>query len=276
MYIGVDVGGTKVLVATLDEHGVIQESSKFATPSHYPDFLAKLSETVAGFATKDFRAGGIAIPATHIDREHGRALSFGNLPWGEVDIHNDIERILHCPVVVENDAKLGALSEAMLLKDKFQRVLYVTVSTGIGFGLVVGQQIDPNFGDGGGRTFLVEHRGKWQAWEDVASGHAIVKRYGKFAHDITDDTTWKAISRDLAVGLMELIALTEPEVVVFGGSVGVYFERFGDFLAQELKKFETPLVPAPVLQKAQRPEEAVVYGCYDLAEATFGKKAPHA
>lgn len=270
MYIGVDIGGTKTLLATLDEHGVITESRQFPTPKEYHHFLLELRHSVAFLATKEFKAGGVALPATTLDRVHGRGVTFGNLPWRNVSVQADLERLLHCPIVVENDAKLGALSEAMLLKGKFSKVLYVTVSTGIGTGLVVNGKIDTNIGDGGGRLMMLEHNGKLVSWEDFASGHAIVERYGKRAQDITDKATWHAIARNLAVGIIELIALVEPEVIVFGGSVGTYFDRFGSLLTNELKKYETPLLKMPELRAAARPEKAVVYGCYDLAKATYG------
>jgi glucokinase len=158
----------------------------------------------------------------------------------------------------------------MLLKNEYSKVLYITVSTGIGIGLVVDGEIDTSIGDGGGRAILLEHRGQMTPWEDFASGHAIVERYGKRAVDITDETTWGKISRDLAKGLVELIAIVQPEVIVIGGSVGTYFERYGGLLARELASYSVPLVTMPQLQAAQRPEEAVIYGCYDYAKRVFG------
>jgi glucokinase len=95
-------------------------------------------------------------------------------------------------------------------------------------------------------------------------------RYGKKAKDIHDVATWQKISRDLAQGLIELIAVTEPEVIVFGGSVGNYFERYKQQLQAELDRYHLPTLSLPQLRKAQRPEEAVVYGCYDIAKQTFG------
>jgi len=270
MYAGVDVGGTKVLVAVLDEHGVIKEHAKFPTPGNYHEFLDTLAKTVATFTTQEFHAGGVGIPAINFDRTNQRAITFANLPWRNVDIQADAEKILQCPIVVENDAKLGALSEAMMLKDRFKRVLYVAIGTGIGIGLVVNETIDSNIGDGGGRLLLVEHNGKRVSWEAVVSGKAIVKRYGKPARDITEPEIWKTISRELAYGLIELIAMMEPEVIVFGGSVGMYFDRFKELLTLALKKYETPLLKLPALVSAARPEEAVVYGCYDLAKAVYG------
>jgi glucokinase len=64
--------------------------------------------------------------------------------------------------------------------------------------------------------------------------------------------------------------MTQPEVIVIGGSVGSYFDRYGSLLAEEIRKYEMPLVKLPRLLQAQRPEQAVVYGCYDLAKQLYG------
>ncbi len=269
MYVGIDIGGTKTLVAALNNEGVIHESVKFPTPQNYDDFLKELKKTLGTFKTQEFRAGGIGLPATVLDRKHGRAVSFGNLAWRNVPVQHDIALLTGCPMVMDNDAKMAGLSEAMLLRDTFERVLYVTVSTGIGIAFINKCEIDDNFGDAGGKAMLIEHHGKLQPWESFASGHAIVDHYGKRAVDITDTDTWTKISRDLAGGLIELIALTEPEVIVFGGGVGTYFARFGVILADQLSHYDLPLITLPKLRGAQRAEEAVVYGCYDLAKRTY-------
>ncbi|MGC1177183.1 MAG: ROK family protein [Candidatus Saccharimonadales bacterium] len=269
MYVGVDIGGTKTLVAVLDDHGVITEKIKFPTPQKYKVFLEQLATTTKKFSEHNFRAGGVAIPG-RVDHKHGRGIRFGNLPWKDVSIQSDTEKILNCPIVIENDAKCGGLSEAMLLKNEYSKVLYVAVGTGIGIALVVDGMIDSFMGDSGGRSILLEQHGKATSWESFASGHAIVERFGKKASDITDENTWKIVAHDLARGCIELIAITEPEVIVIGGSIGTYFKRYGMFLAAEIEKYHVPLVPLPVIVEAQRPEEAVVYGCYDLAKQIDG------
>ena len=269
MYVGIDVGGTKTLLATLNDDGVIVESDKSPTPKKYEDFLAQVAERLSHFKHHDFRAGGAGLPGT-LDRRRGTILHMGNLPWKNEPIHRDLERIFDCPVVIENDAKMAALSEAMLLKHKYSKVLYVTVSTGIGYGLVVDQKLDSNIGDEGGKDILLEHRGKLMPWEEFASGHALAERYGMRASDITDENTWRTISRYVAQGLIHLIAITEPEIVVIGGGVGTYFDRYGKILDAELKKYDLPSVKMPKLAGAQRPEQAVVFGCYDLAKQVYG------
>jgi predicted NBD/HSP70 family sugar kinase len=271
MYLGIDIGGTKVLIAALDDNGVIKEHIKFPTNQDYPTFLEELKVQINKLEVKDFAATGVGVPGPGLDRAHGRLVNSSNLHWENASIQSDVEDITHVPVAIENDAKLAALSEAMLLKGQFSRVLYVTVSTGIGYGLVVDQDIDTNIGDGGGRTIMLEHDGKVVPWETFASGKAIVERYGKMAKDITDEETWHSITHDLALGFVELIAMTEPEVIVIGGSVGNYFDRYSDLLVKQIAEYHVPLIKMPKLVQAQRPDEAVVYGCYDLAKQRFGK-----
>jgi glucokinase len=273
MYLGIDVGGTKTLIAVLNNHGEIVESRKLPTARNYDHFLLEIRHALAHFKHKEWQAAGVGVPVTVFDRNQEVALAFGNLPWKNVPIRHDLEKLLHCPVVLENDAKLACLSEAMLLRERYDRVLYVTISTGIGYALTVDGQIDTNIGDGGGRSILLEHHGKLVPWETFASGKAIVARYGKRAEDIHDDKTWQAIARDLRLGFLELIAVTQPDVIVVGGSVGTYFERYDKFLTTDLEQYETPSLPIPPLKKAQRPEEAVIFGCYDLAKLTFGNHA---
>lgn len=273
-YLGIDIGGSKTLVATLDHHGVILEKTKFPTPHDYDEFLQELKKTIQGLASKDFEACGVAIPGV-IDRDQGIGRRFGNLPWRNVPIQHDIIRIIHCPVVIEHDPALAGLSEAMLVKD-VRKVLYITVSTGIGAALIVDQEIDENIASSEAGMMLLEHQDKLVPWESFASGSAIVRRYGKMAKDIDDDATWKKIGRDIALGLFQLLAITGPDLVVVGGSVGRYFKNYAPYLKAELKKYDNPLVAIPPIKAAERPDDAVVYGCYDLARAKFPHHKPHA
>ncbi len=268
MYVGVDIGGSKTLIALLDDDGLIVEQTKFPTGSNYDDFLNDASKVIADFNHHDFKAAGVALPGK-LDRREGIGLDFGNLAWQDVHVQADFEKLLSCPVVIENDANLGGLSEAMLAKD-FEKVLYVTISTGIGTGVILRQSIDPIFADSEGGQMQLEYQGKSVIWEDFASGRAMVERFGKQAKDIDDDATWRRIAHDWAKGLIQLIALIQPDLIVLGGSVGVYFDKYEAALTQELKAFNNPLVPIPPLKKAERPEQAVVFGCYDLARSKYG------
>lgn len=267
MYLTVDIGGTKTLLACFDETGTVQEQVKFPTPEDYELFLKSLASTVSELATKDFARACVAVPAK-LDRDKGIALAFGNLTWKDIPVQADIEKIINCPVLIENDANLAGLSEAILVKNEFKKVLYVTISTGIGGGLIINGIIDPNFADSEVGQLLLEHQGKLQDWEDFASGKAIQKKFGKRVSDIDDDDkAWYSIARNIAIGLIDLIATLTPEVIILGGGVGAHLDKFQGKLIEELKIYENPLLTMPPIRQAQRSEEAVIYGCYELLKA---------
>jgi predicted NBD/HSP70 family sugar kinase len=265
MIAAVDIGGTKTLVAVFDEHGTIVEEHKFPTNQDYDVFREDLATNVAELSTPDFSRAVVAIPG-RIDRDNGVGLSMGNLGWKNIPMQAECEKLFHAPTFVENDAKLAGLSEALLIRDRFSKVLYITISTGIGVALIIDGKIDTEIGDRGGSSVLLEHQGKLQAWESFASGKAIVKTYGKHASEIDDPAIWKKIVRDLSVGMIDLIAVLEPEVVVIGGGVGSHFDRFGDQLTEQLRQYEVPMMAIPPILAAKHPEEAVIYGCYEYAK----------
>jgi predicted NBD/HSP70 family sugar kinase len=268
MYLGIDIGGTKTLVASLDKHGVINASVKLPTPKTYTEFLKELAVCVAKISTKKLTAAGVAAPG-RIDRKKGVATNFGNLPWHDVPLQRDVQKLLDCPVVLENDANLAGLAEANLIP-QYACVLYVTISTGIGTGIITDRIIDPEFADSEGGHIMLEHQGKIQMWEHFASGQAIVRRFGKRASEINDQKTWKIIMHDVGLGLYDLIAFIQPDAVVLGGGVLGSYKKFEHLLKAELASYETPLTPIPPILQAQRPDEAVIYGCYHLAKSTYG------
>jgi glucokinase len=263
----IDIGGTKTLLATLSDDGVIAQQHKFPTPKDYDSLLKGFESGLTTFKNQDYKAGGIGLPG-HIDRQRGVSLGSPHVEWGNVPLQADCEKIFQCPFVIENDANMAALSEAMLRQD-YQTVLYFTVSTGIGTGVVRDQKIEPALLKSEGGHIMLPYKDKLVDWEDFASGKAIYERLGKPAADITDEADWKTIARNLSLGFFEHIAILQPDLVIVGGSIGTYFDRYGKYLAAELKRYETPLVPIPEIIQAQRPEEAVIYGCYDLAKQVY-------
>lgn len=273
MYLTIDVGGTKVLVAAFDNEGKIVDSIKFKTPIMYPDFIAELKETVNKVTKNEHpKACAVALPGT-IDRETSTVLYFGNLPWENVHVAQDLSDTIHCPIILENDAKLASLAEADELSDLYSRILYVTVSTGIGFGLVVDGKIDYSVHDAGGKAMMMEHRGKMMPWEDFASGKAIVAQTGKMASEITDNSDWYMVARNIAVGLIELIVTLSPDCIVIGGGVGSHLSKFHEQLHEELELYRNKMITdMPQIRQAKHPEEAVVYGGYLLCKQHESRK----
>ena len=265
MYLAIDIGATKVLLAVFTRDGELVEQLKFATDETYEGLIRDLAVNIAQLSHKEFTQTVVAVPG-RLDRRSGVALAFGNRSWTNVPIKHDVQNIVHSPVAIENDAKVAALSEAVNIKDEFKKVLYVTISTGISAGLVVNGVIDADLADSESGHMRLEHHGKLAMWQDFASGKAIVAKYGKRASEITDPHAWKVIAHNIAIGLVELVAVIQPEVIVLGGGVGTHFAKFKEPLLAELNKYDVPMAPIPPIRRAKHPEEAVIYGCYLLAK----------
>lgn len=265
MYLTIDVGGTKTLLAVFTKDGEIKESIKFKTPVLYDDFRDELAKAVDNLSTDEFDRCCVAIPGK-VDRTRGVGIAFGNLSWTNVPVRDDVMSVIKCEVTVENDCNLAGLYEARQVP-QYQRALYITISTGIGGVIVENGVIEKPTQDAEIGHMLLEHDGSLQRWQEFASGKAIVKKYGKKASEIDADDrgTWYVIARNIAIGLIDVIATLTPDVVIVGGGVGSHFDKFKEPLIEELKIYENPLLRLPDVIKATYPEEAVVYGCYELA-----------
>lgn len=261
----VDIGASKTLIAAFTEDGQIKHEVRLPTPKRYDRFLDEFAKTVKKeFASYGFRTAACSIPGL-VDRKTGTGIDFGNLPWHRVPIKADLSKLLDVPVEVENDTKLAGLSEARELHDKYKKVLYLTLSTGIGSALVSDDHISKDLADSEAGQMIINFDGRLRRWEDFGSGRAFFKRYGKQASDVADPAVWRDFTPSVAQGLGQLLAVIQPDVVIIGGGLGAHFERFGHFLREELEsRYKAKLVDIPPILKAKRPEEAVIYGCYEL------------
>jgi glucokinase len=265
MIIAVDTGGTKTLVALFDEQGMMVQRSRFETPKDYPAYLRELRSSLQPLLKMhSVRACVIAMPG-RIDADSGSVVAFGNLPWKNVRIGNDLGDILqHRPLYLLNDAKLAGLAAA-IAAPHYRRALYITVSTGIGTCFVVDGKIDTILANSEAGQAEVEHDGALEKWEHFASGSAIVRDYGKRASDIDDPVAWKEIAHKICLGLFELNAILQPDVVLFGGGVGAHLSKYKAYIEAELDAHPNPLVNRPVIEEAQHAEDAVLYGGYFYA-----------
>lgn len=269
MYLGIDVGGTKTLLAVFDEKGEILKEFKFPTPKDYQDFLAELEKALEEFKDYQIVACCCAIPG-EVDRKNGLGVRFGNFAWTNIPLLDSIKKITGLSkVYLENDAKLAGLYE-YIAEVNYKNLLYIAIGTGVGIAVVKEGEIQLDVHDLGGHIFMLDHNGQQKTWDEVSSGRSIVSKYGKKASEIDDPEIWQKYVVGLANGLSQLIKTYSPDVVVIGGGVGAHFKKYGQFLLDELnKKAEGRAIP-PVLQ-AKRPEEAVIYGCYDFIRQSLAK-----
>lgn len=265
MYIAIDIGGTKTLVAEFDDQGKIGDSTKFATPLDYPSFLQALKKAVKQLPSRRYKACGIGVRGM-VDRQNGVLKWDSVLNWRDAAIRDDCAKLLKCPTALENDTKLAGLSEALTLEDtSVTKVLYVTISTGIGTALIDSGKIELSVANSEIGKSVYEHEGVMTPWENFASGKAIVEKYGLRASEIDDPAVWKEISSNLAPGFINICAAYAPDIILVGGGVGAHFDKFQKPLLEAMERINHQGIIIPPVIGAKRPEEAVIYGCYELA-----------
>lgn len=141
--IGVDLGGTKMLVGVLDGTEVLWESREASTGQSEDELVELLVREVgeARAARPGATAVGLGIPAT-IDHESGVAVAAVNLPIADLPIRDLISDRVGLPVFVDNDANVAALAESLYGAAKGKPyVVMLTVGTGIGGGLILGGEV---------------------------------------------------------------------------------------------------------------------------------------
>jgi glucokinase len=119
---------------------------------------------------------------------------------------------------------------------------------------------------------LVEFDGMVREWESFASGKAIHATYNSYAKDITNERTWQQIADRISRGFLAVVPMIQPDVIIIGGSIGTYFNRFGTQLEAILREKLPPHIACPTFRQAKHPEEAVLYGCYYYALDTLTDK----
>ncbi|HWM64614.1 MAG TPA: ROK family protein [Solirubrobacterales bacterium] len=142
--IGVDLGGTKMLLGVLDpDSKVVWESRERSTGQGEEELVELLVREIeeARAERSGVEAVGLGIPAT-IDHDKGLAVSAVNLPIENLPIRDLVSERVGLPVFVDNDANVAALAEHRYgAAQGTQNAVMLTVGTGIGGGLVLGGEL---------------------------------------------------------------------------------------------------------------------------------------
>lgn len=149
LVMGVDLGGTQIRAAVLQGAQIRARAATLtgqdATPERVlPRIYATMQEALneAGVTLDEIAGIGVAAPGP-LDNREGILYSPPNLPaWKAVPLREILSQQFHCPIFVENDANAAALGEFLFGAGQGSRdMVYLTVSTGIGGGVIANGQI---------------------------------------------------------------------------------------------------------------------------------------
>jgi glucokinase len=270
LILAADVGGTQMRAALVDVDGVVLVRETAPTPadSHVPGALIDLIAGVGAAAGRsDVSHAVVGLPGA-VDYKEDRLLSAPNLPHGWPDSlsADQLSEHLGLRVYVANDADMAAVGEASFgagagIDDV---VAYLTVSTGIGAGVVdQGRLVRGRHSFGEFGHSVVD----WRAWregapgtlEDLASGSGMARRAREVGIGhvdaqavleaaLRDDVEARAIWEDAvtacAAGMCNLVMAFAPRAVIVGGGIGrrpEFFDPLRELVLQRKEHRPTEL-----------------------------------
>jgi len=191
MYIGVDLGGTKIKVGIVNEEGQIVSSGIINTNSSHndkiimQDMTAEIDRLIKqeGLQRQDIKSIGIGVPGL-VDYEKGSIIYCTNLSWYNVEAVSYLKEHFNIPVYIENDATVAAYAESLFGSTKEAKdSVFLTIGTGIGGGIIINNQIIRGAHGAGseighmviGENFYDCNCGRNGCFETLASATAMIK-----------------------------------------------------------------------------------------------------
>ena len=318
LYAGVDIGGTKLLTLIADAKGTVLAEVRLPTrasadPREVLDDAVRTIESAlaeAGRSRADLSAVGLAI-AGPVDFKRGVVTSSPNLPeWRDVPAVTMVSAALGLPAVLENDANAAALGELHFGAARgLRHVVYLTVSTGIGGGIIIDGRLyrgasgsAGEFGhmvlDPGGPVCGCGNRG---CFETLASGTAIAREgsaaaargespalarlaaeQGELtAEDIAEAAeAGDAVAAEIVaraadffgIGLAAIVNALNPESIIIGGGVSKMGDRYlgPAEAAMRAHAFDLP-AGAVSLRQSVLGDHAAALGAVALVSGSSGR-----
>jgi glucokinase len=263
----VDLGGTHVRAAIVSDSGQVLGRIRRRTPpdAPRPDILPEMIKEVAG--GRPVARAVVGVPGV-IDHDADALEHAPNLPppWIGWLTGAWLSEAVGAPVSLANDCDLAAVGEASFGAGQgYRDVVYVTISTGVGAGLVVDRAVVRGQHSGGeiGHTIVDAHaarEGRPCTVEELGAGPAIAaaaERAGlserdaelaelvRSGHQVAS-ALWHEAIEIVAFGVVNLAWLLAPQVVVIGGGVGNNHDLVLPTISKVLAE-RGPAVTEPIL-----------------------------
>ena len=235
--------------------------------------MAELSKKVtldAGFALEDVEWVGVGSPGT-CDGENGILVYANNLKFSQVPMREEFQKHFQVPLYLANDADCAAYGEAMAGNAKGTKSsVTVTLGTGVGGGIIIDNKIINGFNCAGGELghmiIMVDGEectcGKCGCWEAYASATALIRQTKAAMQANPDSLMWKEAGslekvsgrtafnaakkgdaagqgvvdrylRYVAVGIMNIVTIFQPEKVLVGGGIS----NEGEYILEPIRDY---------------------------------------
>lgn len=259
VYLGIDVGGTKIAAGLVNELGQVEGYSKVPTlQDSDQSALEQLQKVIASFDLGRIEGVGIGIPGI-ADQRKGTVWAPNIRGWDQLPLSSLLlERFPELAFAVESDRNTAVLAELLYGAGRGRRdVIALIIGTGIGAGIVSGRHLVRGQSEIGGAVgwIPVTFRQEMHHFEEVAAGPAI-ERLGSDLGLVGDlatisrrarqgDVTAKGLLEEVGVvigqALSVLVSTFNPEVIVIEGGVSHIWDLLKDPAGRAMVEWSQPL-----------------------------------
>jgi glucokinase len=292
--VAIDLGGTKLASAIVDATGKMSCRRKVAVNR---DSVHACVEQLAGAVREatstanvnetPIRAVGIIVPGIYF-------VQTGNVwtpnLWGDeqVPLCGELQRLLSLPVVIGSDRAGYVLGEQWLgVARGVDDVVFLSVGTGIGAGIIAGGRLLQGWGDIAGAVgwfaLSPEHQEIYQkigCWEAEASAPALARRVGAASAeqviaaarkgDVAAKRAIEETGRYLGMGIANIVSILNPKLVVLGGGLMQAGDLFLGPIHRTMKEWAQPIAAQQVrIQVTSLGENSGLFGAARLALESF-------
>jgi glucokinase len=297
--LGIEIGGTKLQLVSGDEQGRISYRRKLTVVrgAGAAGIRQQIEQTLPELLRRgDVSRVGVGFGGP-VDWKTGRICRSHQIEgWSEFDLGGWLHQLTGLPVVVDNDANVAALGEAVAGAGlRFNPVFYVTLGSGVGGGFVLDGRIYHGARPGESEIGHVRLDRDGTTVESRCSGWAVDARIrqmkakepasllaqmtgqvvgGEAKHlaaachqgDSAAKRLLHETAEDLAFGLSHVVHLFHPEVIIIGGGLSGVGEPLRAAVAEALRRFTMDaFAPGPKIALATLGEDAVPVGALYLA-----------
>ena len=264
--LAIDLGGTNMRAALVDDDGTVSDREERDTPKE-ADIQPLIDLARAALHGTEVERAVVGVPG-RVDYGAGVLEYAPNIPdgWVEALTEKTLSDALGVEVALANDADLAAVGEAWFGAGRaFSDVAYLTISTGIGAGVVTGgllvhgrrsvAEVGHTIVDGlallEGRPATVEELGSGSALSALAreagladDGPALVELVKQ--GNVTATRVFESVVYSAAIGAVNLAHLFTPEVIVVGGGLGLVGELVLDPIRRLVTERGPLALPEPI------------------------------
>lgn len=249
MKIGVDLGGTNIRVALVDNGKIIETASEACKSQEAEGVVIDQIKGLIKQVLKSAVTGiGIGVPSV-VDTEKGIVYNVANIPsWQEVHLKSILEEEFNIPVKLNNDCNCFVYGEHCFGRGKdFNNLIGITLGTGLGCGIVIDNQLYNGNNTGAGEIGEIRYLDK--NYEYYCATAFFVEMHNVSAKETAQKASegdvealrlWAEYGKHLGNAIKLIILAYDPPCIVIGGSISNAMPYFEASMRNSLHDFVYP------------------------------------